>query len=253
MEQFLLTAQKREVTTRGGVKKIRRDGNIPAILYGSKFKATPITVKEKDVEKIAASQVGLNTLISLSVDSDAPVMVLIRDYQAHPLHRRFTHLDFQAIDATKKLMVEVPIKLIGLPVGVKEGGILDHHIRRVQVECLPTNIPESFSVDVSNLKIGEGIHVRDLVLPEGVRVLKEAEHAVATVVPPTREEEVAAPAEGVEGAEVPLVGEVKEGEAPKEGEKAEAKKEEGAAKDKTAGKDKAAVKEKTPGKDKEAK
>lgn len=233
MERISLKAEKRETQTKGQLRQLRASGYVPAILYGKKQEPVRLVVPEKELDRATSTHAGFNALIDLSVGEGETFTVLIRDYQAHPLRRKFTHVDFRAIDVTEKIEVEVPIELVGESIGVKEGGILEQLLRKVQVYCLPTNIPESFQVNVTGLKIGDSVHTTDITLPEGVEFLKDAEYTVATVVPPVKEEVVVPPeAVAVEGAPVegapPAEGAPEEGaEAGKKGEVAAGKKAEG--------------------------
>jgi large subunit ribosomal protein L25 len=142
----------------------------------------------------------MNTLIDLSVAGRKSV-VLVRDIQKDPVSGQWVHADLYVVDLTRTIQVEVPLHLIGKPAGIELGGILDHPMREVTVECLPRAIPDSIDVDVSALGIGDSIHVRDLVLPEGARILSDPDLAVASVVLPKAEEERVAEPVAAEGAE----------------------------------------------------
>lgn len=210
MERISLKAEKRESTTKGDIRKLRLGGKVPAVLYGKKQEPAMIAVNESDVIRVTSTKAGLNVLVELEVAGAKPTTVLIRDYQAHPIHRNFTHVDFQAIDMTQKIVVEVPIELIGLAAGVKEGGILEQLLRKIELKCLPTKIPDRIEINVEHLMIGDSIHSADMSLPEGAEFPRAINYAIATVVPPVKEEVVAAavPAEGVpaEGAAAPAEG-----------------------------------------------
>jgi large subunit ribosomal protein L25 len=205
VERIKLQAEKRDTKTKGDVRQLRLKGKVPAVLYGRKREPLTLIVKEADILKAMSTKAGLNVLLDLVVEGEKPTTVLLRDYQAHPVHRTFTHVDFQAIDMTEKIVVEVPIILNGLAVGVKEGGILEQLLRKIELKCLPTQIPEKIEIDVEHLKIGDSIHSDELKLPEGAEFPRAMKYAIATVVPPAKEE-VAAAAVPVEGA-VPAEGE----------------------------------------------
>jgi large subunit ribosomal protein L25 len=160
----------------------------------------------------------MNTLIELSVDGTTRT-VLVKELQREPVRGRPIHTDFYMVDLEKKVEVSVPIRLVGTAAGVELGGILDHPLREIELECLPRAIPESVSVDVSELDVGQSVHVRDLELPEGSSVRTDVNLAVASVVAPVVVEEpvVEEPEEGEEGEEAVAEGE--EGaEAPAESE-----------------------------------
>ncbi len=231
MQRITLKTENRENKTKGELRQYRLAGKVPGILYGKKQDPKLVLVSERDLDVIASSHAGLNTLLDLSFVNGEKTMAMIRDYQAHPINRRFTHIDLQAMDETQTIVTEVPIELKGDAFGVEEeGGVLDQILRSVEVRCVVTKIPESLDVDIAEMKIGDSIHVQDLKLPEGVEFAKEMDYTVATVVPPTKVEEVEVPAEGEEGAaqgeEGAAQGEeaAKEGEA-KEGEQGDAAKE----------------------------
>ena len=211
MERTMLKAEKRETTTKGAIRQLRLKGRVPAVLYGKKQEPVMISVDASELKKAAATKAGLNVLLDLTISGGKPATVLIRDYQAHPLERVFTHVDFQAIDITEKIVIEVPIDLIGIAIGVKEGGILEQLLRKIELKCIPTKIPERIEINVDDLKIGDSIHSAGLKLPEGAEFARAFNYTIATVVPPTKEEVPAAaavPAEGVpvEGAVAPAEG-----------------------------------------------
>jgi len=201
VERISLNAEKRVTSTKGAIRQLRLGGKVPAILYGKKREPQMLSVDAKELSKTASTKAGLNVLVDLDVKGEGKTTVLIRDYQAHPIHRVFTHVDFQVIDVSEKIVVEVPIDLVGAAVGVKEGGILEQLMRKIEVRCLATQIPERIEVDVSELKIGDSIHSNQIKLAEGVEFLRTMIYTIVTVVPPTKEEvPVAAAAAPVEGA-----------------------------------------------------
>jgi large subunit ribosomal protein L25 len=200
VERISLSAQKRDKMTKGGIRKLRLSGKVPAVLYGKKQEPVMLVVDVKDLERAVSTHAGLNALIDLKIDGGETATVLVRDYQAHPIDRDFTHVDFRAIDVTEKIVVEVPIELVGESIGVKEGGVLEQLLRKIEVRCLPTKIPERFTVNVENLKIGDSIHTGGLTLPEGVEFLKVVDYTIVTIVPPTKEEVPVPAPEAVEAA-----------------------------------------------------
>jgi len=211
-----LVAEKREATGKGVARKLRAAGRIPAVVYGRGKQTTPISIDSTLLEKLLqGSGAGMNTLIELSVDGETAT-ALVKELQRDPVRGRPLHTDFYLVDMDKKVEVSVPLLFTGKAKGVDSGGILDHPMREIELECLPRAIPEKIEVDVSALEIGDSIHVRDLVLPEGVEMLSDANLTVASVITPAViEEPTAEAAEGVE-------------EAAAEGEAAEAEPAEGA-------------------------
>jgi len=184
---------------------LKREQKIPGILYGPKREPLPIAVDAKEFSKAIRTGAGWNALIYLNVEGGEKVVTRIADYQADVITRNITHVDFHALDLSKKIKVEVPIRLIGTPEGVKKGGILEQIARTVELKCLPVNIPEHIDIDVTSLDVGKSIHIRDVSLPEAVELVGDDNFVVASIVQPTQEMEVpsAAPAP----SEVPVVGE----------------------------------------------
>jgi large subunit ribosomal protein L25 len=220
MERIAMTAEKRELG-KGPARRLRVAGKVPAVLYGKSAEPRAIAVNSREVEALMKKAAASGVLVDLTVEGETNT-ALIRDYQADPFKRFVTHVDFQAVGLDEKIEVEVPIRLNGEPKGIKEGGILEQLRRSINIRCVASNIPAHIDVDVSELMIGDNIHVDDISLGEGIEFPHTANFTIAAVVPPTKEEEVAPPA-----AEVP------EGEeaAPAEGEAAPA---EGAAEEKPA-------------------
>jgi large subunit ribosomal protein L25 len=219
-----LTGEQRSGVGKSVARKLRAAGRVPAIYYGRGEQPIPLTINAKEVESLIHGASGANVIVDLMVSGAAAAdrKALIREIQRDPVVGNILHLDLQHISLTERITVEVPIELIGIPTGVKDGGgILEHLLREVEVECLPTDIPTQLEADVSMLNIGDSLHVSDLKA-ERVTILTEADRAIATVVPPTILEEVA-PAEAAV-AEPELVSGKKEGE---EGEEAEEGKAEG--------------------------
>ena len=192
MERQQLTANIRQKTGKGIARQLRAKGSIPAILYGQGEEAMPLSVNTRDFTKAMSSASGINVIVDLAIDGKSQIPVMVKDYQAHIIDRHFLHVDFLKIDLSKKVVVEVPIQLVGKAPGVKEGGILEHITRTISVNCLPTAIPNSLEVDVSALNIGDNIHAHDLKLPEGVELVPGADETIAAVVAPVEETAAAA-------------------------------------------------------------
>jgi large subunit ribosomal protein L25 len=189
-----LTIKRREGTGKSVVRKLRRAGVIPAILYGG-AKPQTITVDPRAVLRIIHGHEGSTQLLTLNFDGDsASLMAIIRDMQFDPVSDALLHVDLQEVSADRAITVRVAIHPVGEAIGVKDTkGILSLVMHEVEVSCLPTNIPERIDADVSNLAIGDVLTVANLRPPEGVRITNDPGQAVATVSPPMAEE-VAAPA-----------------------------------------------------------
>jgi large subunit ribosomal protein L25 len=227
LKEVNLEVKQRESRGKEKAKKSRKNGIIPAVVYGAREETLPLEVKLKDLNALLKTTKGENVIINLNIDEGKTESkkVLLREVQKDPVRDNILHVDFQHISLTEKIAVKIPIHLVGMSIGVKDqGGILEHVLRELEVKCLPTEIPEHIEVDVTPLSIGDAIHVRDLKL-EKIEVLTDADRSIVTVVPPTvfKEPEVAAVVE--EGKEPELVGAEKEGEEAVEGEEAKEGKE----------------------------
>jgi large subunit ribosomal protein L25 len=221
MKKMDLQAQPRILKGKK-VKEIRLSGLIPAVVYGREIEAVAVAVEARHFKKVISGEAGTNIIINLKVGEGAAAKelpVITYAMQRNPLTDDIIHVDFRNISMTEKIKTKVPVELVGLPIGVKEsGGVLVHNLREIEVECLPTDIPDKFTVEVSGLAINHSIQVANLVVPSAVTILSNPEDPIAMVTPPSKEEVAPPPAaEGeaaVEGA-VPA-----EGAAAAEGEKA---------------------------------
>jgi large subunit ribosomal protein L25 len=201
-----LNGEERTGVGKSFARKLRAAGRIPAVYYGRGEQPISLTMNAKEVEILIHGSAGANVIVDLMVAGAAAAdrKALIREIQRDPVQGNILHLDLQHISLTERITVEVPIELIGIPIGVKDGGgILEHVLRDVEVECLPTDIPAHLEADVTMLNIGDSLHVSDLKA-ERVTILTEADRPIATVVPPTILEE-AAPAAEEAAAEPELV------------------------------------------------
>jgi len=223
MERPLLKAEIREMMKKGAARKLRARGRIPAVFYSPRAKTISLVVDPRELSQALQTEAGENVLIDLEIgDGGQPdrKVVMIKDIQIDPLKRQILHADFYEVTMDVMVTVEVPIHLIGKAEGVKIGGILDQVLRTIQIQCLPGEIPKGIDVDVSALKIGDSIHVRDIPV-EKVKILANPGITVATVVPPAAEEKKVVEEAVVEGAEK-VEAKAEEGE---EKEKKEEKKE----------------------------
>ncbi|MBU0630196.1 MAG: 50S ribosomal protein L25 [Candidatus Margulisbacteria bacterium] len=200
MKKVELAAKKREAIGTKKLKSLRKEGFIPAIVYGRKIKPVAVAIERKAfLTKILGSETGKNTIASLKVGGET-LQVLTQDIQFDAVEGTILHIDFNHIVMDEAIKTKVAIELTGIPAGVKEsGGILVHGLREVEIECLPGDIPEKFHVDVTALLINDSLHVSDL--PSGkYKLLSNAADMIASCVPPAKEEEVAP-------AAAPIVGE----------------------------------------------
>jgi large subunit ribosomal protein L25 len=228
-EQIIVQAEPRGKSGSSAVRRLRREGWIPAVVYGEGKPAVPVQVREHDFQKKLGRHSGETLILDLEIRDLGNRKVLLKDVQHDPLSSRMTHVDFYEVNMTRKIRVDIPITLRGDPIGVTQGGgILDHLLRVVEVECLPGDLLEEIVVDVSGLEVGRHLNVRDIRLdPAKYVILTAPEIGLAAVSLPRAEEEVA-PVEAVAA----------EGATPAGPEVLTAKKEEGeGAKDAKGGKD----------------
>lgn len=184
-----LVVEERSGTGKSVTRKLRAAGQIPAVLYGRGKAGRCVSVDPGALEAVLrASGSGMNTLIDLQLGGETTV-VLVKELQREPIRGAYLHADLYEVDLQQKIEVSVPLNFVGRAPGVEMGGILDHPLREVSLECLPRAIPDSIEVDVSQLELGDSIHVRDLALPEAARMLSDPELPVASVVAPKAEEE----------------------------------------------------------------
>jgi large subunit ribosomal protein L25 len=184
--EVTLQAQEREKLGTGESRQARREGFIPAVLYGGKKDVKHLRVDLKEVEKILSHYT--NPIISLQVGGETQ-QVIIKDIQKDTLRRRVSHVDFLRVDMQKKITVSVPVHMEGDAKGIREGGILQFNLHEVEVECLPKDIPDAIHADITNLEIGESLTVASLNSPAGVEIKNDPEAVVASIVPPAKAEE----------------------------------------------------------------
>lgn len=231
MEEIKLDVQIREKIGKQGAKLVRQEDAVPAIVYGGKKRGpTAIKVDRRSYERVMRTHRGQSVVFHLNVmEADKKLRdysAIVKEEQHDPVSDALVHIDFHRISLTEELEVKVPIIPKGEAVGVKkDGGSLDHTMWELDIVCLPTNIPEKIEINVEELNIGDAIHIKDIVLPDGVKTNHDPEAILVSVVPPMKEAEVAT--EEGEEAEPEVIGEKKEEEgAEKAEEKAEGKAEE---------------------------
>ncbi len=182
---------------KNAARRVRVAGLIPAVVYGAGQEAIAVTVDPKAITKILHSESGHNTIFDLNIEGGAAAKAMIVDWQNEPIKGKLLHIDMKRIAMDKAMRVSVPVQLTGVPVGVRtQGGILDHVLREVEIECLPSDIPSHIDVDVSNLELNQAIHISDLPHSGKVKFLGEEDATVAhvTVVKETVEDVAAAAA-----------------------------------------------------------
>jgi large subunit ribosomal protein L25 len=207
MAELVVQSENRTEFGKNVNRRLRASGRIPSVVYGSSYETRHLSVDPADVIQILHSESGHNTIFKLEV-GDALVDVLIRDLQLDPIKGTLMHADFQTVALDELMEFQVPVDIQGTPVGVKNsGGILDVVMREIDVECLPTEVPDSIPVDVSELEIGDSVRVSVLSVDEKVKILSDTELVVAHVVPPRIEveEEVVEEEEVEEGAEPEVI------------------------------------------------
>ncbi len=195
MERNTIVAEKRMEHGKGAARSLRRNDMVPAVLY-REGKAESIKLPRKELTQIINTMSGEQAMVDLQFADGEKKLALLKDYQVDPIKGELLHTDFFEVSLTEEVRVTVHVKAQGEPVGVKrDGGILQHILREIEIECLPDRIPDVIKVDISKLEIGQSVHVSDLQFAEGIEVLTDAADVVLSVIAPVVEE--AAPAEEV--------------------------------------------------------
>lgn len=204
MEQINLEAQVRKTTGNGPARTLRRAGRIPAILYGPKTDPVMLSIDSKEFEKILRTSTIGSVLLKLQIKNGqtGSRSAMVKELQTHPVTGQFLHIDFYEVDLTRKINAMIPVTVTGKSQGVEDGGILQIVRREIEVFCLPTAIPESIEVDISELEIGGSIHVNEITLPSDVELPEDVDFTVITILAPKVEEEVVEVEELAEGEEV---------------------------------------------------
>src|SRR6266567_5600848 len=202
-KQVKLGAERRETTGRSAMRKLKGRGIIPAIVYGGKDKPQPLQVSRRDINVMLSHASGENILVELEIAGEkSSRMAMIQEIQHSPVGGDVLHVDFHAVSMDEKIEADVPLEATGIANGVKNfGGLLEQSLRVLAVECLPRDLPDKITVDVSALNIGDSIHVRDIKLPDGVTAKTPVDLTAFSVLAPVIEEEpVTAEAEGAAAA-----------------------------------------------------
>ncbi|MGZ5345007.1 MAG: 50S ribosomal protein L25 [Actinomycetota bacterium] len=214
-----LQAEKRDETGKGVARRLRADGRVPGVLYGQGVEPVALSVDAREMFHILHGAAGANALVDLVVDGSEH-LVLAREIQRDYIHNSLIHIDFLAVSRTQMITVNVPVVETGEAAGVKEGGVVEHHLREVAVECFPQDVPDQIEIDITEIELGDMVHVSDLVAPEGVTILTNLEDAVLSIITPAvlrTEADLSVP--GEEAVEVPVAEgeEAAEAPAPEEG------------------------------------
>jgi large subunit ribosomal protein L25 len=201
--QVKLSAQRRDGLGRSAVKKLKAAGNVPAIIYGAKDKPEPLQVSKREFSALLSHAAGENILIELEVEGSPNRLAMVQEVQHAAIGGDVLHIDFHAVSMDEVIEADVPLEPTGTANGVKNfGGLLEQSLRTLSIECLPRDLPDVITVDVSALNIGDGIHVRDIPLPNGVTTRIPADLMAFSVMAPTVAEEPAAGAAPTAAPEV---------------------------------------------------
>lgn len=225
-----IKAEPREGVGTSAARRSRREGSIPAIIYGVGKPPQNLKVNTRDFTRGLQSHASEHLMVDLEVGEGDVRKVLLQEVQHHPVTGDIIHADFHEISMTEKLRVDVPLRLVGEPVGVtQQGGVLEHLVRQIEIECLPADIPDFFELDVSGLSVGHGLKAGDVKLDAAkFKLVTDADLAVAAVSAQRAEEEAPAAAAGAAAEPEVLREKKEEGEAAAEGGKGDAKPEAGA-------------------------
>lgn len=216
MQHVTLAAESRTNTGKGAARSLRREGKVPAVIYGHALAARPLAVEHRALGKLLEVIGGEAALIDVSIDGEAPITSLVREVQRNPVRRTdVIHLDLYAVVADEPIEVEIPVHIIGTAEGVRnQGGVLDHHLHRITLKVLPADIPDHIEVDVTELTVGKAIHISDITVAKG-EIMNDGDVSIVSVVVTRAEvsaETVDATATGTE-PEVIKKGKGEEGEA----------------------------------------
>jgi len=205
-QQVKLKAQKRTVLGRNAIKKIKKEGLVPGVVYGSQAQPMALQLDARQLTSVLAHASSEHVLVDLEIadgSQSSNRLALIQEVQHHPLRRELLHVVFHDAATTEKITSEVPIEAVGEPLGVRTfGGLLEYSLRTLEVECFPQELPDIVRIDVTNLNIGEALHVRDIPLPSGVEALTDADLTVVSVVASRVGEEVTETTEAPAAPEV---------------------------------------------------
>lgn len=198
-----LQAVRRDETGKGVARRLRADGRVPGVLYGHELDPVALSVDSREMFHILHGAAGANALVDLIVDGKEH-LALAREIQRDHIHNALIHIDFLAVSRTEAITVSVPVTEVGEAAGVKEGGVIEHHLREVLVECFPQDVPDQIEFDITEVELGDMVHVRDLTAPPKVTILTNLDDAVLSIITPAvlrTEADLSVP--GEEGVEAP--------------------------------------------------
>jgi large subunit ribosomal protein L25 len=209
MEKILVKADARSEVGKGAARSLRRDGMLPAVVY-SGGDSKPVKINGKEMTRLIFTGTGDHALLTIELHEDGSKKsehsVLVKDYQVDPVSDELLHVDFIEVSLKDLVKVTVPIVIVNDPIGIKMGGILEYHVRDLEIECLPTQIPDKIEVDAAHIDIGHSLHISDIAEMEGIKIISDPKGVILNVSAPKVEEEVVEE-EVEEGAEPELVGE----------------------------------------------
>ena len=188
MAHYTLTAHKRGTTGKGAARKMRRDNQIPAVFYGPKSAPIMLAIDYSEMHGLMKNTSSGQTIIGLQIKSNGESetkTVMLKELQVDPIKDTYLHADFYEISMDQEVTIDVPIRLMGTPQGVTDGGVLQHIRRQLSISCLPDKLVDALEIDVSGLDIGDSLHIEDISLPEGITSLDEEHLTVAVVAAPT--------------------------------------------------------------------
>ncbi len=187
MERVTLTAEKRLEHGKGAARALRRAGMVPATLY-REGRAQSIKLNKKDLARLINTVAGEQVMVDLNFTDGDKKLALLKDYQVDPLKKELLHTDFFEVSLTEKVRITVHVSTVGEPIGVKrDAGILQHTLREIEIECLPDKIPGKIEVEISKLEVGQSIHVSDLKIAEGIKIITDPGDVIVTVIAPVTE------------------------------------------------------------------
>ena len=208
MEETKLIAKKRDLKGSPNARRLRREGALPGVIYGEGEEAVAVQLDSHEFEQVLHHAASETMIVEIELEGEGVVRTLVKDVQHHPVTSDLVHVDLQKVIAGKPIQVEIALELVGEAAGVKAGGILDHTMHSIAVECLPKDLVEAIEIDVSDMEIGTALHVSDLQLGAEFKALVDGESIVASVSGPRVEEE-AEEGEVAEGAEPEVISEKK--------------------------------------------
>jgi len=221
MKSVPLTAYARSVSGRNAVNKLRTGGRVPTVIYGRKRAPQNLELNQRELDKLISHSASENVLVDLAIEGDAAPkrLALVQDVQHDPLTGSVLHIDFHEVAADEKVTISVPIEAVGMPAGLKDGGVLEYVLHKIRVRALPADLPLVLTVDVTHLAMGKSLHLGEITAPAGVELLGDKKVPVlACAAPRTEAEEAAADAAATTSTEVEMIKEKKDDEgAPAEG------------------------------------